>query len=319
VLAAARNTGRRGSRIAGLGAYRPPVVVGNEEIADRLGVTPEWIVARTGIRQRRIAEPGETVTDMAAVASGKALAAAEIAPEEVDAVVVATSTAPSTMPSVAAQISARLNLSEPAAFDLNNACAGFCYGLAVADAMVRAGTARSVLLVAADQPSARLDWDDPGTAIVFGDGAAAAVVTGAENPDIGPVAWGSFGDKADLVGIDPERQVLRMQGQSVFRWATGLAPLALDACSLAGVEPAALAGFVPHQANLRIVKALADGLGLGHAVVATDVTQSGNTVAASVPLALTQLVERGELRRGDPVLLFGFGAGLAYAGQVVRL
>ncbi len=312
-------SGAPGARIAGLGYYRPARVVENEAIAERVGVDPQWIEARTGIRRRRVAAAGETVVDMATEAAQKALAASSVPVEEVDAVVVATSTAESTMPSAAPQVADRLGLSHPAAFDVNVACAGFCVALACADSMVRSGTARSVLVVGADRSSSWLDRDDRTTAILFGDGAGAAVVTASAQPAIGPVVWGSVGEGADLIAIDPVDRVIRMEGQPVFRWATGLAPIARRACEVAGVDPAELAAFVPHQANVRIIDALVRGLGLGDTTVARDVVDSGNTIAASVPLALALLVERGDIPPGRPVLLFGFGAGLVYAGQVVTL
>jgi 3-oxoacyl-[acyl-carrier-protein] synthase-3 len=309
----------RGSRIAGLGYFRPDQRLDNAEIGRRAGVDPEWIETRTGIRSRCVAGPNETVTDMAFEAAQKALAASDRSPDEVDTVIVATSTAESSMPSVAPRVAARLGLSAPGGFDLNNACAGFCYALATADALIRAGSASCVLVIGVDKPTGYLDWADRGTAILFGDGAGAAVLVGADKPQVGPVSWGTVGDHADLIGIDPDRQVLGMSGRAVFRWATGLAPLARAACDRAGVDPADLAGFVPHQANARIIDILARELGLERCVVSRDVVSSGNTIAASIPLALARLVEHGDVPPGGPLLLFGFGAGLAYAGQVVVL
>lgn len=318
-------SGVPGAQIAALGHYLPKRVMTSAQAGERLGLSPAWIETRTGIRERRVAEPGQTVADMAAAAALDALANLSADPRHpggaarIDTVIVATSTAESTMPSVAAQVAARAGLGHPAAFDVNAACAGFCYSLAVADSMVRSGTSRGVLIAGCDKTSAWLDWDDRDTAVLFADGAGAAVVLPHERPAIGPVLWGSIGEQAGLVEIDPHQRVLRQNGSAVYRWARGLAPLAREACQRAGVAPESLAAFVPHQANLRIINALAADLGLDETVVATDVVEAGNTVAATIPLALSRMRSRGELSAGGDVLLFGYGAGLSYAGQVVTL
>lgn len=311
-----------GSRIAALGHYRPRQVVTSRDVADHLGVDPGWILARTGIEQRRTAAGDETVVDMAVAAARHALANAARAEDPapvVDAVVVATSTAATTIPSVSARVAARLGLDHPGAFDVNTACAGFCYSLAVADALVRAGTSRGVLVIGSDRSTDWLDRDDRDTAILFGDGAGAALVLPHFEPAIGPVSWGSAGERADVITIDPHDLVLRQDGRAVYRWATGLGAIARQVCERSGVAPEKLAAFVPHQANLRITNALVKSLGLTTTTVATDVVDNGNTIAATVPIALSRLCERGELGPGDQVLLFGFGAGLAWAGQVVTL
>ena len=203
---------------------------------------------------------------------------------------------------------------------LNTACAGFCTALACADGLIRSGQARKALVIGADKATAWLDWTDRDTAILFGDGAGAAVVSFAEQAGIGPVVWGSFGDRAaEKIEISPSRLVLRQDGKAVFRWATSLAPFARQACEAAGVDPARLSAFVPHQANGRIIDALARGLGVEGATVAYDVAEAGNTIAATIPMALARLMEQGRIHPGDLILLLGFGAGLAYAGQVIRL
>ncbi|WP_306323698.1 MULTISPECIES: beta-ketoacyl-ACP synthase 3 [unclassified Streptomyces] len=315
-----------GSRIVALGHHLPDTVLTSEEVAERLAVDAEWIATRTGIRERRIAGPDETVADMATAAARHALDHLRADPRyegaagAVDTVIVATASAESTMPTVASRVAARLGLDRPAAFDLNNACAGFCHALAVADALIRAGTSGGVLVVGADKSSDWLDRTDRDTAVLFADGAGAAVVLPHERRAVGPVVWGSIGERGDLITIDPELRVLRQEGRAVYRWAVGLGGVAAEICDNAGVKPGDLAAFVPHQANLRIVTAIADRLQLDAAApVARDVTHTGNTMAASIPLALSRMSERGELREGGDVLLFGFGAGLAYAGQVVNL
>ncbi|MEU5181949.1 beta-ketoacyl-ACP synthase 3 [Streptomyces longwoodensis] len=313
--------GRRppGSRIAGLGHYRPDRVMRSETVASRLGVDASWIRDRTGIEERRVAGPRETVVTMGVAAARAALASTAGTVGDIDTVITATSTALSPIPSAAAQVAAGSGVTGAAAFDLNTACAGFCYALACADSLIRSGTSRGVLVVAADKSTDWVDWDDRDTAILFGDGAGAAVVVPADVPHIGPVVWGSVGEKHRAVYIDEGHRTFRQDGRSVFRWATGLGPVVRGICARTGIDPADLAAFVPHQANLRIVSALARELEAGKAVVAEDVRWSGNTIAATVPLALSRMAEAGELPLGKPVLLFGFGAGLAYAGQIVVL
>jgi len=308
-----------GSRITALGHYLPAGVLDNTEIADRIGVDPEWITDRTGITQRHIAAPDESVVDMATAAAQKALANAGIDGAEVSTVIVATSTATTTIPSVAAQVAARLGLNRPGAFDINTACAGFCTSLGCADALIRSGVAGNVLVIGADKSSAWVDRDDRDTVVLFGDGAGAALVSASDVPMIGPLVWGSVGERSQLIVISETTKVLTQDGRSVFRWASNLSPLAAEVCARSGVQPRQLAAFVPHQANLRIIDALARGLELDTTVVATDVVDTGNTIAATVPIALSRMVERGQIQPGRPVLLFGFGAGLAHAGQVVVL
>ncbi|SEG19640.1 3-oxoacyl-[acyl-carrier-protein] synthase-3 [Nonomuraea solani] len=307
-----------GSRIIALGHYQPTEVLGNEEVGERAGVQPEWIAKRTGIRQRHVSPSEETVTDMAVKAAEHALASTDDA-TDIDTLIVATSTAASTIPSTAAQVASELGLANPAAFDLNTACSGFCYALACADALIRSGTSRKVLVIAADQSTSWLDWNDRETAILFGDGAGAALVAPSTTPDIGPVVWGSMGEKADAIEINADDQFIHQKGRAVFRWASDLGTVAREICEAAGVAPERLAAFVPHQANTRIIDALAEDLGVPPGKVAKDVTHSGNTIAASIPLALSRMAADNDLPTDEPILLFGFGAGLAYAGQIVTL
>jgi 3-oxoacyl-[acyl-carrier-protein] synthase-3 len=310
-----------GSRLVALGHYQPSKTLSNDELSRMVDTSDEWIRTRVGIRTRRIAEQ-ETVADLAAQAAQKALASAGWDPAEVDLVVVATCTASDRSPSIAAQVALRLGVPSPAAYDINTACSGFSHALATADHAVRAQAASRALVIGAEKMSDVVDWTDRSTAVIFGDGAGAVAVEACEDAEagIGPVVWGSDPARGDAVRIDGWKPVISQQGQTVFRWATTqLAPIALKACERAGVAPGELGGFVAHQANLRIIEAIAAKLGAPQAVVARDVVESGNTSAASVPLALAKLVERGELPSGAPVLLFGFGGGLSYAGQVVRV
>ncbi|GAA1188666.1 3-oxoacyl-[acyl-carrier-protein] synthase-3 [Kitasatospora gansuensis] len=309
------------SRIVSLGHFQPPKVLTNDDLALLVDTDDEWIRSRVGIRSRHLAED-ETLVDMATEAAQKALANSGLLPEQIDLVVVATCTAVERSPNTAAAVAARLGIRSPAAYDINTVCSGFSYALATADHAIRAGSATRALVIGAERMSDTIDWSDRTTCVIFADGAGAAVVEAVpdEQSGIGPVLWGSEPDKGDAVVITGWDPTISQQGQTVFRWATTqLAPLARETCRKAGIEPSELRGFVAHQANLRIIDAIANKLGLAEdAVVARDVVESGNTSAASIPLALSKLVERGELRTGDPVLLFGFGGGLAYAGQVVR-
>ncbi|MFV2083029.1 beta-ketoacyl-ACP synthase III [Micromonospora sp. LOL_021] len=310
-----------GSQIVALGHYQPSRVVTNDELAQLVETNDAWIRDRVGVVTRRIAD-SETVADMASAAAEKALANAGLTAADIDLVVVATCTAIDRSPNVACRVAARLGIAAPGAYDINTACSGFSYALGTVDHAVRAGAARNALVIGAEKLSDFTNWTDRSTCIIFGDGAGAAVVTatgGNEPAGIGPVVWGSVPDKSDAVRIEGWRPYVEQEGQSVFRWATtALAPLALQACERAGVDPTDIAAFVPHQANARIIDGIAKRLGMPDAIVAKDIVESGNTSAASVPLALSKLVERREIPAGAPVLLFGFGGGLTYAGQVVR-
>jgi 3-oxoacyl-[acyl-carrier-protein] synthase-3 len=315
----ATTAGPAGTRILGLGHYRPANVITNDDLVARgVDTNDEWIKSRVGIAERRWADPDETVVDMAEAAASKAIAAAGISTTEIDLVVVATCTMPTPVPAAAPNLAARLGIDAPGAFDVNSGCSGFVYALNVASSAVLTGQARNVLVVASERFSGWLDMTDRSTCIILGDGAGAAVVGPSEQVGMGPVVWGSDGAQTDAVTIDERTRTFRQEGQAVYRWATGtMAPIALEACRRAGVEPTELAAFVPHQANLRIIDAIAKRLGVPDAIVARDIVTSGNTSAASIPLALSRMVERGEIASGAPVLLLGFGSGLAYAAQVV--
>ncbi|MER5219514.1 beta-ketoacyl-ACP synthase III [Streptomyces flaveus] len=308
-----------GSRIVAVGHYQPAKVLTNEDLAGLVDTSDEWIRSRVGIRTRHIAGPDEPVDELAAHAAAKALAAAGLAPDDIDLVLVATSTAVDRSPNMAARVAARLGIPSPAVMDLNVVCAGFTHALATADHAVRAGGATRVLVIGADKMSDVADWTDRTTCVLVGDGAGAAVVEASEEAGIGPVLWGSVPEMGHAVRIEGTPSRFAQEGQSVYRWATTqLPPIARKACERAGLEPEDLAAVVLHQANLRIIEPLAEKIGAVNAVVARDVAESGNTSAASIPLAFSKLVERGEISTGDPVLLFGFGGNLSYAGQVVR-
>ncbi|MHA5047200.1 beta-ketoacyl-ACP synthase III [Streptomyces sp. SD15] len=308
-----------GSRIAAVGHYQPAKVLTNEDLAGLVDTSDEWIRTRVGIRTRHIAGPDEPVDELAAYAAAKALAAAGLTPGDIDLVLVATSTAVDRSPNMAARVAARLGIPSPAAMDVNVVCAGFTHALATADHAVRAGAATRALVIGADKMSEVTDWSDRTTSVLVGDGAGAAVVEASQDPGIGPVLWGSVPEMGHAVRIEGTPPRFAQEGQSVYRWATTRLPaIARQACERAGLAPEELAGVVLHQANLRIIEPLAAKIGAVNAVVARDVVDSGNTSAASIPLAFSKLVERGEISTGDPVLLFGFGGNLSYAGQVVH-
>jgi 3-oxoacyl-[acyl-carrier-protein] synthase-3 len=304
-----------GSKILGFGGYQPDRVVTNDELAALVDTNDEWIRTRVGIRERRFARDDETVADMALAAGG-------LEPSEIDLVIVATCSPESPMPNVAATVAHRLGIVAPGAYDLNAACAGFCYAIGAASDSVRAGSARNALVIGAEKMTSWMDWSDRSTCIIFADGAGAAVVgpTGEGEPSgIGPIVWGSAGDQANKIVINGRNGSLTQDGQAVFRWATSLHPVALEACRRAGVTPAEISAFIPHQANLRIIEAIAKKLGIPRDRVADDIITAGNTSSASIPLAFARMAEQGRLQPGTPALLLAFGAGLSYASQVITV
>ena len=323
----------RESRILGIGGYRPSREIPNSEIVERIDSSDEWIRTRSGIESRRWANDEETVIVMSVAAAGKALANAGITADQVDCVIVSTVTHLYQTPSAAAEIAFKLGTDKAAAFDISAACAGFCYGLSLASDMVRAGTAEYVVVIGVERLSDITDPTDRGTAFIFADGAGAAVVGAGDDAGIGPVVWGSDGEFLDHIRQDeewrdalfahdkPRMPHLTMQGNPVFRWASyEMAKVAQQALDVAGISVDDLDVFVPHQANMRITDAMARQLKLPERVViARDIATQGNTSAASIPLAIERLVETGEARSGDLALVIGFGAGLVYAAQVIRI
>ncbi|MEU5956300.1 beta-ketoacyl-ACP synthase 3 [Streptomyces sp. NPDC047525] len=333
MLPRTQRTEARGSRILGIGVYRPRRVVGNDEAADRTGRTAEWIVRRTGILERRYASPDETVAGMAVDAATKALADAGVTAAEIDMVLVASMSDLRQSPGPAPEVAHRIG-SRAAAMDLNAACAGFSYGIGLAASMVRDGTARHVLLIGSERMTDIVDPHDPGAAFLFADGAGAVVIgpAPAGEEGIGPVVWGSDGGRGELIAHDATWTqyrdtpgaawpAMRMAGPEVFRWAIEDMPeTARKAAAAAGVALDDLDAFVPHQANLRIIDTLAERLELPPDVaVGRDVVHSGNTSSASIPLAVSRLRELGAVGGGATALFIGFGAGLTWAAQVVTL
>ncbi len=325
-------SGAAHARIQGIGAYRPSRVVTNEEICQHIDSSDEWIRTRSGIIERKWAEPHETVQMMSVAAARKALSRAGVAPGQVDCVIVATVSHLLQTPAVATLIADELGCTPAAAFDISAACAGFCHGVALASDMVRSGSAKYVLAIGVERLSDITDPTDRGTAFIFADGAGAAVVGPSDVEGISPVVWGADGSKFDHIRLNekwndvlaterPEMPTLRMDGNPVFRWASfEMAKIATEALDRAGVTVDDLDVFVPHQANMRITDAMARALKLPkHVVIARDIAYQGNTSAASIPLATEALLESGEAKSGDLALFIAFGAGLAYAAQVVTL
>ncbi|MDP1879038.1 MAG: beta-ketoacyl-ACP synthase III [Actinomycetota bacterium] len=320
------------ARILSVGVRRPSRIVPNSEIVDRIDSSDEWIRERSGIVERRWAEPDESVVDLAVAAGREALSKSGIAADQIGLVMVATVTHPFQTPSAAAEVAFQLGASRAGAVDLGAACAGFCYGLAMANDLIRGGSAQYVLLVGVEKLTDWINPDDRGTAFLFADAAGAVVVGPSDVPAIGPVVWGADGSQADAICMTqslidyrdnggPIFPTLVMQGQQVFRWAVGeMSKIALEALEVAGVAADDLDAFIPHQANMRITDAMVRAIKLpSHVPVARDIAFSGNTSAASVPLAMERMLESGEAPHGGTALLIGFGAGLVFAAQVVTL
>jgi 3-oxoacyl-[acyl-carrier-protein] synthase III len=318
------------ARLLGLGVYRPSRVVPNSEIVDAIDSSDEWIQQRSGIRQRLWATEDETLQMMSTEAGRRALEDAGVAAQQIDCVVVATVSHMMQTPAVATLVAHDLGTEQAAAFDVSAACAGFCHGVAMANDMVRSGSAGHVLVIGAERLSEITDPTDRGSAFIFADGAGAVVVGPSDVPGIGPVVWGSDGERYDLIRSrqdwrdviaddEPRMPHLVMQGSAVFRWASfAMAKVAQQALDRAGLSVDDLDLFVPHQANMRITDAMARSMKLPPRVrIARDIAEQGNTSAASIPLALDRMVTRGEASSGDTALLVAFGAGLAYAAQVV--
>ncbi|WP_435300302.1 beta-ketoacyl-ACP synthase III [Timonella sp. A28] len=320
------------SKIYAFGAERGENVVTNDDIAGPIDSSDEWIRQRTGIVTRRRAHNHETVIDLSVRAAEKAIAKAGIDPTEIGAVIVSTVTHFHQTPSAAAIIADKIGATPAAAFDISAACAGYTYGIAQADALVRSGAAKFVLIIGAEKMSDFIDPTDRSISFLLGDGAGAVIVGPSDQPGIGKTVWGSNGARADAIyqthAWDELRDkpelgwpTLRQDGPSVFKWASfKMAPIALEAIAAAGLTPQDIDVFVPHQANMRIIDQMIKQINLPDSVVVgRDIADTGNTSAASIPLAIDRLIEEGQAKSGDLCLQIGFGAGLVYAAQVVVL
>ena len=319
------------SRIYSLGASRGSSEVTNDEIAGPIDSSDEWIRQRTGIVTRMRAPEGQSLMDLAVEASSEAIAKSGIDPSEIDAVILATISFPYATPSGATMLAAEVGATDAAAYDISAACAGYCYGIAQADALIRSGNSKYVLVVGGEKLSDFISPTDRSISFLLGDGAGAAIVGPSDHPGISKTVWGSDGANWDKVGMtgsildfrDGKTQwpTLVQEGQSVFRWAVWeMVKVAKDALEASGLEPEDLTALVTHQANVRIIDEFAKQLGLPETVVvAKDIVETGNTSAASIPLAMHRLLAEGKVKSGGYALQIGFGAGLAYAAQVVEL
>jgi 3-oxoacyl-[acyl-carrier-protein] synthase-3 len=315
----------------GVGAYRPSVIVTNDDVCQWIDSSDEWIRQRTGIITRHRAPADVSVIDMAEGAAREALQKAGIEASQLGAVIVSTVTHPYATPSAAASLADRLGATPAPAFDISAACAGYCYGIAQADALVRSGAADYVLVVGAEKLSDVIDNTERTISFLLGDGAGAVVIGPSDFAGISSTVWGSDGSKAHAVGMNntlveyrdgaAEWPTLRQEGQTVFRWAVwDMAKVAKQALAAAGITADDLAAFIPHQANMRIIDEFAKQLKLPESVViARDIATTGNTSAASIPLATHRLLEENPELSGGLALQIGFGAGLVFGAQVVVL
>jgi 3-oxoacyl-[acyl-carrier-protein] synthase III len=320
------------SRITGTGSGLPQRVVSNAELARELATrgvetSDEWIVARTGIRQRYIAEPGVTTAELGVRAAQAALQAAQVDAGSIDLIVVATSTPDQIFPSTACLIQARIGALGCAAFDVQAVCSGFVYGLATADALIRTGAHKRALVVGAEVFSRILDWTDRTTCVLFGDGAGAVVLEASNEPGVLAVQLKADGSHAGVLctagrvanGVVEGDAFLRMDGQAVFKLAVNvLGNSAVETLAQAQLEPSDLDWLLPHQANVRILNATARRLGVPEERLVVTVDRHANTSAASVPLALDDVVRSGRIKRGDNLLLQGVGGGFTWGSVLVR-
>ncbi|QCY47034.1 3-oxoacyl-acyl-carrier-protein synthase 3 [Glutamicibacter creatinolyticus] len=345
------------SRILGTGSYRPTVVVTNQDVCQWIDSSDEWIRQRTGIITRYRADENTSLLDMCVAAGQAALADTGLEPGQIDAVIVATVTFPHATPSAAAAVADALGMTPAPAYDISAACAGYCYGVAQADALVRSGLAQNVLVIGAEKLSDYIDNHERTISFLLGDGAGAVIIGASDTPGISPSVWGSDGSKWSAIGMthsqvelregllgsalaagagdaDPQREgadaaqpdsprwpTLRQDGQTVFRWAVWeMAKMARKALTEAGIEASDLAAFLPHQANMRIIDEMVKQLKLPDSViVARDIAENGNTSAASIPMAMDRMRREHPEVCGGLALQIGFGAGLVFGAQVVRL
>jgi 3-oxoacyl-[acyl-carrier-protein] synthase-3 len=319
------------SKIYSLGAARGDLTVTNDDVSGPINSSDEWIRQRTGIATRRRSSESQSLMDLSVEASNEAIAKAKIDPAEIDAVILATISFPYQTPSGASLLSDLVGAKGAASYDISAACAGYCYGIAQADALVRSGVAKYVLVVGAEKLSDFIDPADRSISFLLGDGAGAAIVGPSDHPGISKTVWGADGANWDKVGMTNSLidfrdgkapwPTLVQEGQSVFRWAVWeMAKVAAQALEAAGLEASDLTALVTHQANERIIDELAKQLGVPESVVvAKDIVDTGNTSAASIPLAMHRILSEGKVKPGGYALQIGFGAGLAYAAQVVEL
>jgi 3-oxoacyl-[acyl-carrier-protein] synthase III len=310
---------RCGAEMVGVGTALPATVVPNAVISERLGIDEEWIVKRTGIEERRSAQPGERLFEFAAAAGADALAQCGLDAAEVDLIVLATTSNEELMPAAAPRVAALLGATEAACYDVNSACTGFLSAVSVACGQIESGRAVNVLVIGADLMMPLTDPDDRATSAVFADGAGAVLMRGTVESRVGPIVLRSDGTKADLIKIDRSDLIIRMQGHETFRYAVDLmASSTTEAVALAGLELDQIDLFVYHQANARILRSVGERLGIAGDRVVDCIAKLGNTSAATIPLALAQAKRTGHLRQGARVLLGAFGAGVSWGATVIE-
>lgn len=310
-----------GTKVLSVGHYQPPRVVTNDEIATMVDTSDEWIQRRVGIRERRWAGDDDTVDTMATKAAQDALGKAGVDASQIDTIFVATCTALDRSPNMASRVAHALGIPDnPVAMDINTACSGFPHAIALAQQAIAFGSSKTALVIGSEKLTDATDYDDRSTCVLTADGAGAMVLTASEEQHVSPVVWGSVPELGDAVRIErSNNDKFAQNGQAVFRWTTVQLPkIAKQILERADVAPEDLGVIVLHQANLRIIEPLARKIGAANAIVATDVVESGNTSAASVPLALSKLLETEDVPSGTPILMFAFGGGLSYAGQVIK-
>ena len=325
-----KSTRNLGAKVSGIGTYRPKLIVKNNDISSKINSSDEWIRERSGIIERRYANDDETVVSMAVQACNEAIKNSGISPSEIDLVILATATNPAQLPNLAMEIAHEIKAFNAGAFDIGAACSGFTYAISMANSSVISGNSRNVIVVGSERMTDFVSEFDRGTAFLFADGAGAFVISESNENQISNSIWGSDGSLKDWICMTknwPEFYknpsegfpALKMEGQKVFRWAiTEMAGIAQKILDEAGISVEDLGAFVPHQANMRITDHIAKTLKLPpHVAIARDGVTMGNTTAATIPLALDTLKKNGEVNSGDLALLLGFGAGLAYCGQVV--
>jgi len=322
------------SRITGTGSYTPENVLTNFDLEKKVDTTDEWITERTGIKERRTVGDSQATSDLCLEASKRALQAADVKPADIELIIVATMSGDMPMPSTAALLQKKLHAKNAAAFDLNAACSGFLFGLSTADNFIKAGTYKKILLVGADVMSKFIDWQDRSTCVLFGDGAGAVVLESSRGArgvisthlftdgnlwDFICLPGGGSQNPPSAKTIKDRLHFVKMKGNETFKVAVRtLEKLVIDTLKLNNLKPSELAMLIPHQANLRIIKATAERLNLPMSKVAVNLDRYGNTSSASIPIALDEVVREGRIKKDDYILLEAFGAGLTWASALIK-
>ena len=322
------------SRITGTGSYTPENVLTNFDLEKKVDTTDEWITGRTGIKERRTVGDSQATSDLCLEASKRALQAADVKPADIELIIVATMSGDMPMPSTAALLQKKLHAKNAAAFDLNAACSGFLFGLSTADNFIKAGTYKKILLVGADVMSKFIDWQDRSTCVLFGDGAGAVVLESSRGArgvisthlftdgnlwDFICLPGGGSQNPPSAKTIKDRLHFVKMKGNETFKVAVRtLEKLVTDTLKLNNLKPSELAMLIPHQANLRIIKATAERLNLPMSKVAVNLDRYGNTSSASIPIALDEVVREGRIKKDDYILLEAFGAGLTWASALIK-